>query len=48
MSMWLTLNPPLEKPREPNVRVVAATPTKMPEAAGIIISDTAEAMNPGV
>ena len=46
MSMWLTLKPPREKPKEPRVSVVAATPTRVPVAEGISMSATAEAMKP--
>ncbi len=46
MSMWLTEKPPREKPSAPNVSVVTATPLITPEADGIVISATAEQMNP--
>lgn len=44
--MWLTLKPPLEKPRQPRVRVVATRPWKVPEANGISIRAPAEVMKP--
>ena len=48
ISTQLTENPPLENPSAPSVSVVAATPLRIPEAAGIIIRAMADAMKPEI